>query len=346
PIFASKTGDIAIWQQGDFPAKWKRQGDFMMPGFDSSYLWKGIIPQQDNPHMKNPARGYVSSANQAATDTSYPYYIGNDFPVYRGYMINRYLDGMSGITPTDMEKMQTDNYNVLGEFSKDILMRTDESKLSADEQKYFALYKSWNFRSDPHEKGATVFNVWWKELEKSIWSDEFDTTHVKLPWPNEATLVESLHKDSAYHFIDDIRTPQHETLEDRLLVSLRTATSQLKKIDSAGKLEWAKFKGTGVQHLLKLAPFSRLNLPVGGGAGMINASKDNHGPSWRMIVHLAPVTDAYGVYPGGQSGNPGSKYYDDFIDTWAAGKYYLLWVMKKSDAIDKRVKWTMKFSKA
>ena len=34
--------------------------------------------------------------------------------------------------------------------------------------------------------------------------------------------------------------------------------------------------------------------------------------------------EAYGVYPGGQSGNPGSKYYASFLDDWASGKYYRL----------------------
>ena len=63
-----------------------------------------------------------------------------------------------------------------------------------------------------------------------------------------------------------------------------------------------------------------------------------------MIVSLTPETEAYGVYPGGQSGNPGSKYYDNFVDTWVQGKYYLLWVMKASDANNDRVKWRMSFS--
>ena len=43
--FACKNGDIAITAQGEFPAKWKRQGDFVMPGTDSSYQWQGMIPQ-------------------------------------------------------------------------------------------------------------------------------------------------------------------------------------------------------------------------------------------------------------------------------------------------------------
>lgn len=346
PVFASKSGDIAIWQQGDFPAKWRRQGDFFMPGYDSSYMWKGIIPQSENPHMRNPVRGYVSSANQLSVDSSYPYYTGNDFPVYRGYIINRYLDEMSVVTTDDMKKMQTDNYNIKAEFARDILLQTDEAALSPDEKKYFDIYKSWNLRNDADEKGATIFTVWWKELEKAVWSDELNKPGIPLPWPNEATLIESLRKDTAYKFLDDINTPGKETLKDMLAISLKNATEILKKAEANDRLEWAKYKDTQVRHLLRLPALSRLHLPVGGGRGIINCTKEDHGPSWRMIVQLSFTTEAYGVYPGGQSGNPGSKYYDNFIDTWAKGEYYTLWVMKKSDAIDKKVKWTMKFGKA
>ncbi|HEU4607962.1 MAG TPA: penicillin acylase family protein, partial [Chitinophagaceae bacterium] len=55
----------------------------------------------------------------------------------------------------------------------------------------------------------------------------------------------------------------------------------------------------------------------------INAMKQDHGPSWRMIVEMGKdKINAYGVYPGGQSGNPGSKYYADFLDYWVEGRYY------------------------
>ena len=345
PVFACRNGDIAIWQQGDFPAKWRRQGDFIMPGFDSTYLWKGIIPQNENPHMKNPSRGYVSSANQLSVDTTYPYYSGISFPVYRGYIINRKLAAMNNISIDDMKAMQTDNYNVKAEFAKDILLKIDENKLSADEKKYFDIYKNWNLRNDTGEKGATVFTIWWSELEKAIWSDEINKSGLPLPWPNESTLVESLHKDSAYHFLDNINTTAIETLQDDLLVSLKKTTDTLKTIEAKGNLEWARFKDTKVQHLLKIPALSRLHLPIGGGIGIINAAKEDHGPSWRMIVQLSTPIEAYGVYPGGQSGNPGSKYYDNFINQWVQGKYYPLWFMHNGDRMDKKIKWTMKFEK-
>ena len=63
-----------------------------------------------------------------------------------------------------------------------------------------------------------------------------------------------------------------------------------------------------------------------------------------MIVSLTPETQAWGVYPGGESGNPGSKYYDNGIDTWVKGAYFPLWIMKANEANDKRVKCKMTFS--
>jgi penicillin amidase len=116
------------------------------------------------------------------------------------------------------------------------------------------------------------------------------------------------------------------------------------KLEGEGKLEWAKFKGTGVRHLLRQEALSRYHLAAGGGDHIINATKDFHGPSWRMIVQLTDNIEAYGVYPGGQSGNPGSRFYDNEIDTWVAGQYYPLWLMNKNETTDKRVKWTLNFS--
>ncbi|HRI21212.1 MAG TPA: penicillin acylase family protein, partial [Panacibacter sp.] len=117
-IFASKTGDIAIKQQGQFPAKWRNQGDFIMPGDDSTYAWRGYIPDSANLIMHNPERGFVSSANQLPYDTSYPYYLGGSYPVYRGFIVNRDLSGMQNITAQDMQGMQTSTYNVFAEIAR------------------------------------------------------------------------------------------------------------------------------------------------------------------------------------------------------------------------------------
>ncbi|CAN5233751.1 penicillin acylase family protein [soil metagenome] len=345
-LFAAKTGEIAIWHQGEFPAKWKRQGDFVMPGTDSSYMWQGNIPQIENPHQINPERNFVSSANQLPVDSTYPYYLGGSYPPYRGIYINRRLNEMSNITPQDMMALQTDNYNIFGEYATPILVNhIDENALSTDEKRYLNILRSWNYRNDPDSKGATVFVTLWDSLSLGIWKDEFLKYGLPLKYPDNYSLLENINRDSSFSFIDDINTSKKETLDDIVLTAFKKAAAALQKTGADDKLNWATHKATKVLHLARLEPLSRMNLPIGGGANVINAAKEQHGPSWRMIVSLTPQTEAYGVYPGGQSGNPGSKYYDSFIDTWVAGKYYPLWVMQPSQQNDKRILFKMTFNK-
>jgi len=73
--------------------------------------------------MLNPERGFVSSANQLPADSSYPYYLGGSYPPYRGWEINKRLSAMENITPQDMMKLQTDNYNVFAEMRVPVLIK-------------------------------------------------------------------------------------------------------------------------------------------------------------------------------------------------------------------------------
>ena len=345
--FACKNGDIAIRAQGDWPAKWKGQGDFIMPGTDSSYLWQAMIPQDEVPFQYNPERGFISSANQKPVDESYPYYIGRDYPMYRGLYINKRLTSMTGITPQDMMALQTDNFDIFAASANPLFIKNiKQDALNADEHHYFDLLKNWDFKADVGSKGTTVFELLWKNFVDTVFNDEYAKAPRPIMHPFESSVLESLLKDTAYKFLDDINTPAKETLGDDATAAFKQTCIELKKIESDGNLVWEKYKGTHITHLARvLVPFNRMNLPIGGGIHCINAAKPDHGPSWRMVVSLTKETEAFGVYPGGQSGNPGSKYYDNFVDQWVAGKYYSLWMMKKGEEKDQRVIAKMTFGK-
>jgi penicillin amidase len=77
---------------------------------------------------------------------------------------------------------------------------------------------------------------------------------------------------------------------------------------------------------------------------IINATTHDHGPSWKMVVHMTDPVEAYAVYPGGQDGNPGSPFYDSFVDTWTKGDYYRVWYMTPQDRSSTKVKWKMSFT--
>ncbi|MCW3091254.1 MAG: Acyl-homoserine-lactone acylase [Ferruginibacter sp.] len=344
--FASKTGEIAMRTQGEWPAKWKGQGDFIMPGTDRRYMWQGMIPFNETPFQYNPERNFVSSANQSPADSAYPYYLGRGFPIFRGITINRKLQAMTNITPQDMMALQTNNYNVFAEMAMPLFLKNiKENNLNEVEKKYFNLLKSWDYNNAPDSKGATVFWVLWDNFSHAVYDDEYKNAPKVIMRPYERDLLQGILSDSAYKFLDNIETTQKESLRDDVTLALKNSITALEKADKAERLEWAKYKATRVSHLLRLSPFSSSILPIGGGLHCINAAKTDHGPSWRMVVSLTSHTTAYGVYPGGQSGNPGSRFYDNFINKWAVGEYYTLWMMSKGEEKDKRIKWTMNFSK-
>ena len=350
-LFASKDGDIGIWQQGKFPARWKGQGLYLMPGEDSSYKWQGYIPQPENPHVVNPAEGFIQSANQQPVDSSYPYFIPGNYIVSRGVTINQRLSALQQATPQDMMTLQNDYFNSLAEDMVPFMMRyVDQTKLNATEKKYLNEVKSWNFFATPDSRATTIYQAWMDSLKILVWEDQF--SKILLPTlsggvrPDEQTLVEALLKDSSFKYVDNVKTPQVETIDHQITQALKLASISLAKEEKENGLVWWKHKKPAIYHLLRTSvmPFAYTDIPVGGWHNTINAMKSTHGPSWRMIVHLTSITEAYGVYPGGQSGNPGSPYYQNFVDTWAKGKYYTLWMMKQDEAGDKRVKGKISFS--
>lgn len=350
-LFAAKNGDIAIRTQGEFPAKWKGQGDFIMPGLDSTYMWQAMIPQLEVPYQYNPERGFVSSANQRPVDTTYPYYLGREYPTPRGVWVNRMLAQMSSITPKMMMDLQLDNHNTFAEMAMPVFKRgINASELSVNEKKFLDSMLAWDFTASAGSKAQTIFEISWSEFKKRVFSDEYARAPKPIIFPYESTLMEMVTKDTAYKFIDDVSTSKKETLREIATSSFKTACSKLDSIDKAGNLAWGSYKQTKIYHLAKIPELSTDVLQVSGTANALNSNKmygdrkQAHGPSWRMVVSLTPETEAYGIYPGGQSGNPGSRFYTSFVGDWVQGKYYSLWMMKKSESADKRVLGKMIFN--
>lgn len=350
-LFAAKNGDIGIWQQGKFPARWKGQGLYLMPGDDSSYKWQGYIPQNENPHLENPPDGFIQSANQQPVDSTYPYFIPGNYIASRGITLNQRLQTIQQATPQDMMTLQNDYFNSLAEDMVPFMLKyVDQSQLEEQEKKYLSEVRAWNFYATPDSRAPTIYQAWLDSLKTLVWEDQFSKILLpKLPGgvrPDEQTLLENLLMDSSFKYVDNINTPEVETIDFQITSALKLAAASLVKEEKENGLVWWKHKKPAIYHLLRTSvlPFAYTDIQVGGSGHTLNAIKSTHGPSWRMIVHLTSETEAYGVYPGGQSGNPGSRFYQNFVDTWAKGKYYTLWMMKQNETGDKRVKWKMSFS--
>jgi penicillin amidase len=335
-VFASNSNDIAITVNGRLPLKWKNQGKFILDGSNPEHEWQGYIPFEHNPSVKNPPRGFVSSANQFSTDPTYPYYLGWKFaPAYRGQRINQRLDRMKNATADSLRMLQNDNYNLVAERLLPVLLPVIEK---SKHKEAVEVLKEWDRNNEANSIATTIFETWSRTLSDWIWEDEFPDMY---PNPDRTALL--LTKEQNAKWFDNVLTADTvETFEYIVAGSFQATLDTLTKHHGEMKnWEWYKVKNTGINHLVPaFKSFSRSTIKNGGGAQIVNATTTRTGPSWRMVVELDKEWPrAYGLYPGGQSGRPSSKYYSNMIDDWAEGRLNRLIFMKsKDEKIDKHLK--------
>jgi len=324
-VFASTEGDIAMWVQGKFPNRWDGQGTFVMDGSNPDNDWPSYIPQKFNAYTKNPERGFVSSANQHPVDENYPYKIPIEvYGAYRGRVINDFFRSKEKFSVDDFKVLHNNNYNLIAfELLPFMMEQMDTTALSEEEMSIYNELKNWKFNNDSDEVAPSIWREWYSTLTYMIF-DELDREDVELTYPRTYQVNHLLKHYGDHKFMDIIETEDKvETARDLFLLSFKEATKKILAFKKEhGHYKWSAYKGTRAGHLLQALPaFSRFDLPVGGGASIVNASRKTHGASWRMIVEMSSPPKGLGIYPGGQSGNPGSKYYDNLIDDWAEGKY-------------------------
>jgi len=335
-IYADNQQNIAIWPNGRFPLKWQEQGKYILDGTNPAHDWQGWIPAAHNPHVKNPARGFVSSANQFSAGLDYPYYLNWQFASpERAIRINQRLAAMEKVTVDSMRSLQNDNFNIHAQTVLPFLLsHIQATRLNAHQQQVLNAMQQWRYQYNPAEIAPTVFELWWQLFNQAIWEDDFANSALELRYPSRDRTIHLIQQEPQSSWLDNRNTPQKETLTELVNTSFQAATDSLQRqLGTIGnKWQWASYKKTSIQHIANLPGFGKPNLNIGGGRGIVNATSERHGPSWRMVVALGPQVQGYGVYPGGQSGNPGSFYYDNMIETWRLGKLNsLVYLQKRTD---------------
>jgi penicillin amidase len=337
--FASVHNDIAITVQGKFPVRRSNEGRFLLDGTRTSTEWKKFIPFEQNITVKNPSRGFVSSANQFPADDSYPYYIQSDwYEAFRNRRINEVLSKSNSFTPQDMMKLQNDNFNLrASETLPFMLSLLDVSTLKGEESRIAETLTFWDFINSKESVAASYYDAWWNNFIRFTW-DEMTDDSLSFNLPEDISMIRLMKTQPDLPFWDIASTPEKETLASVVRMAFSEAVKQVSEWESRKmkSARWADFKDTYVEHLLRIEPLST-HVRTGGDGGIVNASEHRVGPSWRFIVSLErEQVRAWGVYPAGQSGNPGSKFYDNFVDRWAEGEYFRLQFSSSIDSLSKK----------
>jgi penicillin amidase len=349
-VFAAKNGDIALWTQGKLPLRKKMQGRFVQQGTSSNELWPGFIPQKDIPHEYNPSKNFVASANQHSVNPNlYPYDYYGYFEEYRGRYLNRRLAEMDSITVQDMMALQYDSYSLKAEDFMDLLkIHIKKGALNKDELEVWHQLKDWDYKYTKNQIEPTIFEMWFDTLEYLVYDEILALEDKKsdkqtIILPEQYNLLHLLKRDTANVVIDIVGTPKRESIGDVFTLAFQKTCQSVPR-DSMNKiLQWKVQRATVVQHLSTLGAFSVDNIEADGHGSTLNALNKRPGPSWRMVVEMGEEINAYGIYPGGQSENPGSYYYKNMLEKWSKGEHYKLLFMKTADDAPERIVFAQEF---
>lgn len=334
-VYASQAGDVALTVTGRFPLRQPGQGRTVQEGISETALWPGFIPFEQIPRTVNPERQFVASANQRSTATDYPYYYYGSFEDYRGRYINRSLDSMRQVVPEDMMALQYDSYNILAEdvlpLMLDLVATAD---LSTGQTTLLDRLKNWDKRHVADKQEPVIFQNWLDSLYRFTFDEVYALEQGDAPllFPENWHLVRLLEEMPQDAIFDDQTTTEVETAQEMVTQAFVASTSALDSLLQTG-YDWNARRNSRIPHLARVPGLGRDRLVTDGSRSTPNSLSATFGPSWRMVVSLENPVKAWGVLPGGTSGNPGSPLYEYGIEEWSKGEYFELFLYEQPEEV-------------
>ncbi|HEY0718645.1 MAG TPA: penicillin acylase family protein [Streptosporangiaceae bacterium] len=348
-VYADDQGHIGEISAGYYPQV--AHGDPWLPltGTGTDDI-DGVIPYPAVPQVFDPPGHVLATANQRPVGPSYPYYIGTtaDFfdNSFRANQIYAGLRGRSGLRPADFTALQgnvTDNL-AAAVVPKLIAAVRQSGHLSPQDQAAARLLSSWDGNMTQSSAAASVWWTFWGDYLSAAFQPWWTSRHVPVgrdrdglalsSWPTSLTEdLAAWTTGSAPPSAFILPSGAHRTAGQVMRQAFGAAVAHLAaKLGGApatwswGKLHTRQFPSLTGADALGYGPraSSGDGWTVDAAEGGLNSSV---GPSWRMVVDFsgsgagAPRTGpdlAEGVYPGGQSENPASPWYDDLISRWWA----------------------------
>lgn len=343
-LVADRAGNIGIRSTGLYPIRADTgRGDVMRDGSLSSNDWIGRWAVAEYPQGYNPTRGFLSSTNQEPLDPrDQPRYLGSNWErPWRGMQINKLLRADSAVTPEAMRVYQSDPGSARADFFVPVLLGAALSGTSHPQaeklRRVATLLGEWDRRYTKDNSRAVLFEAAMQQVSQLVWDELRRDSLAQAPVPSDM-MTAALVSQPDNVWWDDGRTSPVENrdalLANALVAALDGVIAQYGE-PTGDNWRWAKVRNARINHLLRIAPFSRLGVPVQGGSGTLwpSTGSGTHGPSWRMVVEMGPTVRGWGTYPGGQSGNPFSKRYDNRVQQWSNGELDSLRVPATADQL-------------
>ncbi len=340
--YADTAGNVGVAPAGRIPLRKSGNPNIPGPARLADYRWQGMIEPDELPHLYNPDRGYVFSANNK-TARNLPFHITSLWePPSRAERIDFLLQQFDQYTAADAGIMQTDVVSPHAcALTPRILdaLEPHRPRFDSSERLAYRLLADWDCSMLFSDTAAAVFNVLLERMVYNTFADELgELLYKKYTFVTNIPMRKILELASRPRspWFDDVRSPEVENLDSIILRSFREALTFLERSigpADSHSWQWGALHSLTLEHplgvvkpldlLVNQGPFA-----IGGNHTTINNSewrffeafKPVVGPSMRMIADMQDSVLRM-ILPGGNSGQPLSPHYGNQTQLWLTGGF-------------------------
>jgi penicillin amidase len=347
--FADVDGNIGFRTAGLIPIRGSGSGLIPLDGSRSENRWQGFVPMQELPEVINPPSGFAAAANARVNAAENgPLISADNAPGYRIRRIQSVLASRAEFTVDDMRRLQSDWHDGQAELlMPTMIAAVDPKNLSPLVAQALQTLQAWqgNYVADPALAAPLIFQAWYRALAIAVFQPELSDELFSQLIRNNYVIN---------HALDPLILQQPESSWWRgerggvITTALTAAVAEIQqrqgdditkwRLDRMHHVLWEHELGAAVPQLAWF--FNAEPSPWGGGPATVGRARYRYdkpydataGATMRVVGEMSqPQPAMQGVIPGGQSGHPLSKHYQDQTPAWLDGR--LLPIVKTADQV-------------
>jgi penicillin amidase len=343
-VYADVEGHFGYALGGALPVRAQGDGRLPVPGWTGDYEWTGTIPRDELPHVLDPDDGLVVTANTRIAGDGYAYPMPGEYlPGYRAARIRQLIEQTPKHDARSFAAIQADQRSLPGLELAALAGRLPAPTPIARQAR--EALAGWDGELTAASVGGAVYARLREKLLYAAYAEATDPlgqaiglgAFAALPsgnylWRALPRLLQRLAER------DDSWLPPGRTGDDLLNEAWEASIIELREELGEDVREWryGRYHILTLRHPLgaaaALAPLlNRGPFPTGGDADTVRmgyaprqyaAQPFYVAPSYRQICDPSNWDLSQSIHPVGQSGQPGSRHYADFVEPWLNMQYH------------------------
>ncbi len=337
-VYADVDGNIGFYAPARVPVRRNGTGLAPVPGWTGEYDWTGWVPRAGLPKALNPPEGVIVNANNRIVGPAYPHFLAAHWEAdFRARRIAERIEAARTLgielTVEDFLALQRDTVSLAARHVlPPMLAGVEPNPRIRDSLDRLA---GWDGAMDRRRAEPLIFTAWLRELNRALYADELGPAFDDYWRLRPEVVANMLTADPAW--CDVVTTPGTETCAERLTRALERALDWIERRYGADPTRWrwgaahrARFRHRVLESVPLVRRLANLEIESAGGDHTVNRGTGDvsdpdrpfahiHGAGFRAVYDLGNLDRSRFVIATGQSGNPLSPHYRDFLERWRDG---------------------------